>query len=69
MYCLSPDCDSCNPQEFCEHHDTYYRGYCEECREEEGMLDEKVIHDFDPSGDEHDPACMCPCCDLAEGRM
>lgn len=28
-----------------------------------------VIHDFDPSGDEHPPACMCPCCDQAEGKM
>jgi len=28
-----------------------------------------MIHDFDPSGDEHPEACMCPCCDLAEGRM
>lgn len=28
-----------------------------------------VIHDFDPSGEEHDDSCMCPCCDLAEGRM
>lgn len=28
-----------------------------------------VVHDFDPSGDEHPDHCMCPCCDLAEGRM
>lgn len=28
-----------------------------------------VIHDFDPSGDEHDGACMCQCCDQAEGKM
>lgn len=28
-----------------------------------------MIHDFDPSGDDHPEACMCPCCDLAEGRM
>lgn len=26
-------------------------------------------HDFDPSGDDHPDHCMCPCCDLAEGRM
>lgn len=26
-------------------------------------------YDFDPSGDEHPDHCMCPCCDLAEGRM
>lgn len=28
-----------------------------------------VVHDFDPSGDEHPGACMCPCCDQAEGKM
>lgn len=28
-----------------------------------------MIHDFDPSGDDHHEACMCPCCDLAEGKM
>lgn len=26
------------------------------------------VHDFDPSGDEHPGACMCPCCDMAEGK-
>jgi len=35
MYCLSPDCDSCNPQYYCEEHEMYYRGYCHECDEEE----------------------------------
>lgn len=64
MYCRDIECNSCNPQERCEIHGTLYRGYCEECEEEES-----VIHDFDPSGDEHHPACMCPCCDLAEGKM
>lgn len=29
---------------------------------------EGVIHDFDPSGTEHPQACMCPCCDQAEGK-
>lgn len=24
-----------------------------------------MIHDFDPSGEDHDGACMCPCCDQA----
>lgn len=28
-----------------------------------------MIHDFDPSGEEHDGACMCPCCDQAEGKF
>lgn len=24
-----------------------------------------MIHDFDPSGEDHDECCMCPCCDQA----
>lgn len=36
---------------------------------EEMYPDDTVIHDFDPSGDEHPGACMCPCCDQAEGKM
>lgn len=27
-----------------------------------------ITHDFDPSGSEHPEACMCPCCDQAEGK-
>lgn len=29
----------------------------------------RITHDFDPSGSEHPEYCMCPCCDLAEGKM
>ena len=25
-----------------------------------------VVHDFDPSGDEHPDYCTCPCCDLED---
>lgn len=25
-----------------------------------------MIHDFDPSGEDHDLACLCPCCSQAE---
>lgn len=32
-------------------------------------MTDTTTHDFDPSGDEHPGHCMCPCCDLAEGRM
>jgi len=28
-----------------------------------------MIHDFDPSGEDHDEACMCPCCDQVEGKL
>lgn len=35
MYCRSWDCDSCNPEEYCDKHEIYYRGSCEECIEEE----------------------------------
>ena len=28
-----------------------------------------MIHDFDPSGEEHDEACLCPCCDQAEQEL
>lgn len=24
-----------------------------------------MIHDFDPSGEDHPDHCMCPCCDQA----
>jgi hypothetical protein len=25
-----------------------------------------MIHDFDPSGEDHPDDCMCPCCDQPE---
>jgi hypothetical protein len=35
MTCNDPECDSCNPESYCEIHERYDRGYCEECLAEE----------------------------------
>ena len=57
---------------FCMEHGIGYTAYdlmCPRCETEICEQHDTTVHDFDPSGDEHPGACMCPCCDQAEGKM
>lgn len=47
--CFDPECDSCNPMQYCRYHESYSRGYCDECRMEEEIVESRHNRgDIDP---------------------